>query len=153
MIDGPSTSIRRPLWGERKARVCRSWFAIIGFNLGSWVVGFAFDVAPTGFSVNFGPVFVAVERDESPPESYADLPDWSFTLHRTVIHKWKLELRLEIDLNIWRIGYMMSDTHDHGLYFGPLTLQIEHNKSYDWPDDHTLPPRLQCRCAHDLDRR
>jgi hypothetical protein len=137
----------RPISLETKARVSRSWFAFVSFDVGSWAIGFGFDVAPITFSVEFGPLFVGFERDEPPPTSYSDLPDFSRSLYRITIRKWKLELRLEVDLNIWRLGYMMADAHDHGIYLGPLNLQIEYDKSYDWPDNHTLPPRLQCRCG------
>jgi hypothetical protein len=45
-----------------------------------------------------------------------------------------LELRLELDLNVWRFGYIMADIHDHGLYVGPFNLQIEYDKMFDYVD-------------------
>src|SRR5690349_19171235 len=93
------TMPRKPLRAEAKARVYESWFAVVGFDLGGWTLGFGFDVAPTGFAVSLGPLYLGTERDEPPPKSYDDLPDWNWTLHRLVIQKWKLELRLELDLN------------------------------------------------------
>ncbi len=117
-----------------------------GFSLGGWSIGVGFDDGPLGFWLNIGPLFVGVEQDESAIESYADLRDWSRTLYRVVIPKRKLEFRLEFDLNIWNVGYMMGDLRDHGIYFAPVNLQIEYDKFYDWLDDHTPPPRLQCRC-------
>ena len=139
-----------PRW-ESQGRVTRSWFAFVACDVGGWAVGFGFDVAPTTFSLELGPVFIGVERDEPPLKSYDDLLDWSGTLCRITIQRWRMELRLEYDLNIWRFGYIMADMHDQGIYFGPFNLQIEYDKFYDWPDDHTLPPRLQCQC--DVRRR
>jgi hypothetical protein len=130
----PTTMPWKPLWAETKARVYGSWFAVVGFDLGKWTLGFAFDVAPTGFYIDLGPLFAGAERDEAPPKSYDHLPDWSWSLLRFVIQKWKIELRLELDLNIWRLGYIMADMHDHGLYVGPFNLQIEYNKLYAYPD-------------------
>jgi hypothetical protein len=130
----PTTMPSKPLWAETKARVYGSWFAVVGFDLGKWTLGFAFDVAPTGFYIDLGPLFAGAERDEAPPKSYDHLPDWSWSLLRFVIQKWKIELRLELDLNIWRLGYIMADMHDHGLYVGPFNLQIEYNKLYAYPD-------------------
>lgn len=135
----------RPFSAEAKARLYRSWFAVVDIALGRWVVGFCFDITPAEISVVFGPLAAAIERNEPLPR-HDDLPDWGGTLRRIVISQWKLELRLELDLNIWLFGYMMADLHDHGIYFGPMNLQIEYDKFYDWPDDHTPPPRLQCRC-------
>jgi hypothetical protein len=129
----PTTLPRKPAWAETKVRVYRQWFAVVGFDLGNWVVGFGFGVAPTSLFVNLGPFFAAFERDEPPPSSYDDLPDWSWTLYRIVIKKWKLDLRLELDFNIWRIGYIMGDVHDHVIYFGPINLQVEYVKLFDEP--------------------
>jgi hypothetical protein len=128
------TMPRKPLRAETKARVYGSWLAVIGVDLGAWTLGFGFDIAPTGFYIVLGPLFAAAERDEPPLQSYDDLPDWNWTLHRSVIYKWKLELRLQLDLNIWQVGYVMADMHDHGLYVGPLNLQIEYDKMFDYVD-------------------
>jgi hypothetical protein len=141
----------RPISWEGNARVFRAWFAFVGFDVGNWAIGFGFDVAPTAFSFEFGPLFIGGERDEPPPKSHGDLLDWNGTLCRITIQRLRMELRLEYDLNIWRFGYIMADMHDQGIYFGPFNLQIEYDKFYDWPDDHTLPPRLQCQC--DVRRR
>src|ERR1700730_12544730 len=97
----------RPMWVESKARVYRSWFAVVGFGLGSWTIGFGFDVAPTSFGISLGPLYLGFEREEPPPDSYDDLPDWSYMLRRVVIQKLKLELRLEVAFNSWSFGYAM----------------------------------------------
>jgi hypothetical protein len=135
----------RPMSREAKVRIGGSWFAVAGINLGMWNIGFGFDNTPRGFGFGVGPLFVAIEQ-ESVIESYDDLWNFGRTLYRLTIQKWKLEIRLEFDLNIWSVGYTMADLHDHGIYLGPLNVQIEYDKCYDWPDDHTLPTRLQCRC-------
>jgi hypothetical protein len=40
---------------------------------------------------------------------------------------------LSVTGNIWLLGYSMADSHDHGLYLGPLNIQIEYDKFYDQP--------------------
>ena len=137
MLDEPvlQKSVRwRPFSGETKFRVYRSWFLVLGVAVGDWSVGFGFDVAPTRFFIGVGPFSIGIERDEPPPANYADLPDWSRTLYRRVIRKWKLDIRAEFDLNLWQIGYVMADIHDHGVYFGPINVQIEYDKLYKEPD-------------------
>jgi hypothetical protein len=124
----------KPIWAETKARVYGSWSVVVGFDLGSWALGLGFDVAPTGLFVNIGPLFAGSKQDEPPRINYDDLSEWSWTLVRFIIHKCKLEIRLELDLNIWRFGYMMADAHDHGLYVGPFNLQVEYDKMFDYPD-------------------
>ena len=122
----------KPMRGESKAHVYLSWSAIAGFDLRKWVLGFYFDVMPICLSIELGPLFAGIEQEDNlSPTNYADLPDWSWTLRRIVIRKWKLELRFDLDLNIWRFGYIMADAHDHGIYVGPFNLQIEYDKFYD----------------------
>lgn len=123
---------RPPSWGA-KTRLLKSWFATIDLCSGQCTLGCGFDVAPTGFWVNLGPVIVGFEKPEPEKIDYDDLPNWSWTLYRFILPKWKLELRIECDLNIWQFGYSAADIHDHGLYIGPLNLQIEHNKLYNQP--------------------
>jgi hypothetical protein len=93
----------KPRWTEVKVRIYRSWFAVVGFDLGDWTVGFGFEVAPAELGVGLGPLSIGTERDEPLP-NYDDLPDWGGTLWRHVIRKWKLDIRLELDLNIWRVA-------------------------------------------------
>jgi hypothetical protein len=144
MIERSWTAPKRmfwtPPWAEAKARVYRSWFAILRFALGNWCVGFGFDI--DGLAIRLGPLNLGFEKDGVTD----NFLDWSRTLCRLTIQKLKLELRLEIDFNIWLIGYSMANITDHGIYVGPFNLQIEYDKCYDWPDLHTLPPRLQCQC-------
>jgi hypothetical protein len=125
----------RPRSWEAKVRSLRFWYAFAEFYVGSWAIGFGFDGAPTSFAIHVGPLSFGGERDEPPPENYDAFPDWSWTLKRIVIGKWKLELRFEFDLNIWLFGYMLADLHDHGIYLGPFNVQIEYDKFQDrsWP--------------------
>jgi hypothetical protein len=119
------------LRAESKVRVYRSWFATVGFNLGKWVFGFHFDAKPASFSIDLFPLFAELERDDPSPTRYEDVHDWGWMLRRIVIRRWKLELRFDVDLNIWLFGYVMADAHDHGIYVGPFNLQIEYDKFYD----------------------
>lgn len=135
-----------PVW-EGKLPIAGSWMAVAGFDLRGWAVGFWFEDHPWRFGANIGPLFFGAEKYNSlAAYHYDELWNWSRTLYRLTIQRWKLELRLDLDLNIWRIGYMMADKHDHGLYFGPFNIQIEYDKFYDWPDMNTPPPRVECDC-------
>ena len=44
------------------------------------------------------------------------------------------EIRLELDLNYWALGYAAADVRDHGVYVGPFNLQIEIDKFYQERD-------------------
>jgi hypothetical protein len=123
----------RPFRQETKLRIYRSWYLVLTFDAGNWSVGFGFDVAPTGFAVGVGPFSIGLERDEPSPD-YNSLPDWGRTLYRLVIRIWKLDIRLQFDLNLWQIGYAMADIHDHGIYAGPFNVQIEYDKLYNEPN-------------------
>src|SRR5687768_11722589 len=92
----------KPTSWEAKARILKSWYAVVNISLGQWTVGFGFDVAPTGFWINLGPAIIGIERPEADGIDYDNVPDWSRTLWRIVIRKWKLELRIELDLNSWQ---------------------------------------------------
>ena len=48
---------------ESKARVYRSWFLLVGLDLGIWAIGFGFDVPPTGFEITLGPLFVGADQE------------------------------------------------------------------------------------------
>jgi hypothetical protein len=41
----------------------RSWFAVVGVDLGNWVLGLGFDVAPAEVFINLGPFYSAIERE------------------------------------------------------------------------------------------
>jgi hypothetical protein len=119
-------------WGA-KAQILKSWNAVVDLGLGQWTVGFGFDVASTGFWINLGPLIVGIEQPEPNGIDYDSLPDWSWTLSRIVIRRWKLELRVDFDLNWWQFGYAMADSHDHGIYLGPFNVQIEYDKLFNQP--------------------
>jgi hypothetical protein len=39
----------------------------------------------------------------------------------------RINLHLDVDTYIWRVGYIMAAPWDHGLYLGPANLQIEYD--------------------------
>src|SRR5689334_11719308 len=96
------------------------------FDLRCWAVGWYADCDLLGLEI--GPLGV---QWDFPNQRLAWLCR-SWCLGRWVIRAWKLEIRLELDLGIWRLGYMMAAPWDHGLYCGPLNLQIEYDVLYDW---------------------
>src|ERR1700730_6208677 len=104
----------RPRSWEAKAQILRSWNAVVDLSLGQWTVGFGFDLASTGFWINLGPLIVGIEPPEPNGIDYDSLPDWTWTLCRIVVRRWKLELRVDLDLYCWQFGYAMADSHDHG---------------------------------------
>jgi hypothetical protein len=115
-----------------KSRICfsKTWSAVAALDWSAWAVGFGFDTAPYGFWIDLGPVSVGIEQDDS---TDAELWTFGLTLYRIVIRKWKLEVRFDFDLNIWKLGYVMADRHDHGIYLGPFNVQIEYDKFYNHP--------------------
>jgi hypothetical protein len=140
----------KSLWGETTIKIGKRWFVFLSYDLSSWQVGFGFDVYPTEFGIALGPISIGFERNPE-PYNYDDLPDWGFTLYRVVIKKMKLEMRFELDLNIWLVGYSMADIHDHGIYLGPFNIQIEYDKFYDKPWPWGLEEQ-KCDCEHEADR-
>jgi hypothetical protein len=123
---------RPPRW-EKRSHITRVWLTHLTFDAGAWAIGFRYDIAPIGFSFECGPLFVGFERDEPPPENYDALPNWSWVLKRIVIRKLKMELRFELNLRDWSFGCVMADHHDVGVYLGPVNLQAEYYKLYDYP--------------------
>lgn len=105
-----------------------SWVAAVGFDLGSWSVGFGFDLRPAYFWVEVGPLYCDFSHDEPWPFNPDEIPNWTLCLRRWVVGK--LEARLQIDWNIWRLGVCMADACDWGVYVGPANLQLEYGKRY-----------------------
>lgn len=78
-------------------------------------MGFCFDDHPWRFIVSVGPLFFEFEENNSLADYDSDeWWDWNRTLYRLTVQKWRVELRLEFDLNIWMVGYSMADIHDTG---------------------------------------
>jgi hypothetical protein len=90
-----------------------------------WAVGCYWDYDIVG--LDLGPLDIHWQFPDDRFERICQ----TWCLFRLVIHRWKLDIRLEVDSNIWRVGYMMAAPWDHGLYFGPLNLQIEYDVLYD----------------------
>jgi hypothetical protein len=135
------------LFGEIRIKIAKRWFLLVSYDLASWLLGFGFDVCPIEFGLVFGPLGIGFERDGSEPYNYDDLPDLGFTLYRFVLPRRRLEIRIEIAVNRWSIGYSMADIHDHGIYLGPVNMQIEYDKFYDqpWP----WPLEVTCDCPRE----
>ncbi|MFD2226080.1 hypothetical protein [Microvirga arabica] len=84
-----------------------------------WALGFYWDWDLIG--VDLGPLDIHWRF----PDKRFERLCRSATLARWVFRD-KLEIRLDVDSNIWRVGYIMAAPWDHGLYLGPLNLQIEY---------------------------
>jgi hypothetical protein len=109
-------------------------------NWRSWKVGVYLDTEPLTLFVNAGPFWAEAIRNEP---SGRGLP-CNWTMIRMTVARLKLDLRLDLDLNYWAVGYAAADAHDHGLYLGPFNLQIEIDKFYRerdlveaWVEVHT----------------
>jgi hypothetical protein len=98
------------------------WTGGISFHPDCWAIGGYFDLDECG--LDLGPLGITFERD------HPDFLHWSYRLFRLVIPRLKLDIRLALDLNIWRVGYLMAAPWDHGLYLGPLNLQVEYDVMY-----------------------
>jgi hypothetical protein len=98
----------------------------VGLNGKSWLLGVAFDTEPRMLLLEFGPLYAVYERDELIGGGLG----WGWTVLRVTVERFKLDVRLDIDLNYWAIGYAAADWRDHGVYFGPINVQIEIDKFY-----------------------
>jgi hypothetical protein len=98
----------------------------VGMNWGSWLVGVYFDTEPLTLFAEVGPFWIEARRDEP----YGLRLPCAWTMLRVTIARLKLDLRLDLDLNYWALGYAAADARDHGLYLGPLNLQVEIDKLY-----------------------
>ncbi|CAO3413448.1 hypothetical protein [Azospirillum argentinense] len=105
-----------------------SWVVAIGVDLGSWSLGFGFDLRPAYFWVEVGPLYCDFCHDEPWPLNPDEIPNWNLRVSRWVAGR--LEARLQIDWNIWRLGICMADACDWGVYVGSLNVQFEYNKRY-----------------------
>jgi hypothetical protein len=100
-----------------------------GLNWRSLKVGVYLNTEPLTVYADVGPFWIGAVRDE--PKGRA-LCNW--TVVRITVERLKLEIRIELDLNYWAFGYAAADARDHGVYVGPLNVQIEINKFYQEPD-------------------
>ncbi|MCW2238215.1 hypothetical protein [Azospirillum canadense] len=105
-----------------------SWTATVGLDLWSWCIGAGWDLRPSNFWIEIGPVYFDINHEEPWPADFESIPNFTTLLHRLVYGK--LDVKFEIDINIWRIGVSMADPRDWGLYCGPLNVQIEYCKRY-----------------------
>ncbi len=49
---------------------------------------------------------------------------------RITIARLKLNIRLDLDLNYWAVGYAAADARVYGINLGPLNVQVDINKLY-----------------------
>lgn len=105
-------------------------------DLTRWTVGVWADMEPASLGFDLGQLGLTISHDGW----NGPLPAWFvITLARLVVGR--LEMRLACDLNIWLLGYCMADARDHGIYCGPLNLQIEYDKCWwEGPPGSTPPP-------------
>jgi hypothetical protein len=111
-----------------------------GVNWRSCVVGVYFDIQPLTLFAEAGPFWIEAVRDQ--PHGQGLPCNW--TVFRITIARLKLDVRFDLDLNYWALGYAAADARDHGVYVGPVNLQIEINKFYQerafvhaWVEVHT----------------
>ena len=101
-----------------------------GLNWRSWKLGVYLNTEPLTVYADAGPFWIEAVRDE--PNGRGLSCNW--TVVRITVERLKLEIRLDLDLNYWALGYAAADVRDHGVYVGPINLQIEINKFYQEPD-------------------
>jgi hypothetical protein len=89
-----------------------------------WVLGTYWDWDLIGFDL--GPIGAewSLGSDRLEPSCR------SWRIFRIAIRSLQLDIRLEVDSNIWLFGYAMAAPWDHGLYLGPINLQVEYNVRY-----------------------
>ncbi len=97
-----------------------------GVNWRSWKVSLYFDTGPLTLFADAGPFWIEAVRNK--PNGQGLACNW--TILRITVARLELDLRLDLDLNYWAIGYAAADARDHGLYLGPFNLQIEIDKFY-----------------------
>ncbi|MEP9400022.1 hypothetical protein [Mesorhizobium sp. KR2-14] len=89
-----------------------------------WVAGTYWDWDLIGFDL--GPIGAECSLGSDRLERFCR----SWRIFRIVFRPLKLDIRLEVDSNCWLIGYDMAAPWDHGLYLGPINLQVEYNVRY-----------------------
>lgn len=127
--------MRRTLFGVRRwtrAWIIAGWRPAITLHPGSWCAGLWWECGPLDVGIDLGPVVVSVER------ASGEGPAWplGWTLGRLVAGR--LEIKLDLDLNIWRLGVVVAASHDWGLYLGPFNIQFESDVRCDAPDPAPL---------------
>jgi hypothetical protein len=88
--------------------------------LGCWVIGGFVEREVIG--IELGPLRIACERDDPP---WFKMAFWSRQLLWLTVRALRLVIHVDLDTNIWRFGYFMAAYSDHGIYLGPLNVQIE----------------------------
>ena len=99
--------------------------------LGCWVIGGFVEREVIG--IELGPLRIACERDD--PPWFNKVAFWSQQLLRLTFRSLRMVIHVDLDSNIWRLGYCMAAYDDHGIYLGPLNIQIEFGGIDLHPDD------------------
>jgi hypothetical protein len=55
----------------------------------------------------------------------------------------KQEFRTDLALNDWGLGISMHNTDDWLIHFGPIDVECEYDKFYDFDDDWITPAQLR----------
>jgi hypothetical protein len=101
-----------------------------GWNWRSWKLGVYLNTEPLTVYADAGPVWIEAVRDGTNGRGLR----CNWIVIRITVERLKLEIRLELDLNYWALGYAAADARDHGVYVGPFNVQIEVDKFYQEPD-------------------
>ena len=103
------------------------WIVGADFSPGWLLLGVAWEMSPPGLFLTIPFLCFWIERAENLQRAQSWLWGWS-VLRLTV---WKTEFRLDVDLNIWRLGVSCVEFNDSAVYVGPFNIQVETDKMYD----------------------
>ena len=102
-------------------RISGEWHVNVDVSLDQWTFGLHYENALREMSLSLGPLMISAGRLHDTHDYWP-----SGTLWRRRYNK--LVLRLEWSTYQFLFGYARTAWHDHGLYFGPIDLQIEYGK-------------------------
>jgi hypothetical protein len=66
---------------------------------------------------------------------------WEWTIVRVVIGK--QEIRTDLALNNWGVGFVLHETDDWSIHLGPFDIELEYGKLYDLDDELIGPADLR----------
>jgi hypothetical protein len=124
----------------------KDWTLGITLCAGIWCLGLWWDGNPYSLSITLPLMHLWCERDGG---SYWR---WDWTILRVVIGK--QEIRTDLALNNWGVGFVMHETDDWSVHLGPFDIECEYDKFYD-DDDKWIGPanlrlfskaRVRCEC-------